>query len=89
MFYHAKTFIAELVPPTTVMDALLLQIARGKRTSDAQIIKSITGGQDSYNKLDALYTDVKELHKNHLKKLKVAVGASKVQLAIAKATGKK
>ena len=75
----ATAIATDLGPPSQVMDGLLLSLARKKAVSDSQIIRAIEGAQTSYNKLDKLYTDVKELHKTHTRNKKRS-GSMNLQL---------
>ena len=50
------------------MDTILLAMARGKKTSEAQIIRALEKVQKPHNQLEGLYNDIKELHKNHMRK---------------------
>ena len=61
---------AELGPPSQVMDTILLAMARGKKTSEAQIIRAIEKVQKPHSQLEGLYNDINELHKNHMRKKK-------------------
>ena len=56
------------------MDQYLLNLARGKKVTDAMIIEVITLAQPHYNELENLYDDIKDLHKTHARKKKQKLG---------------
>ena len=56
------------------MDQYLLNLARGKKVTDAMIIKVITLAPPHYNELENLYDDIKDLHKTHARKKKQKLG---------------
>ena len=52
------------------MDTVLLAMARGKKTTEAQLIRAIEKVQKPRNQLEGLYNDIKELQKKHMRKKK-------------------